>query len=45
MVNSITGVKINGIFKPLNTKLQNNDVVEVICKKGIAPNICEEKSN
>ena len=37
--NTITGTKINGNFKSLNTKLHNGDIVEIITKKGKRPNI------
>jgi GTP pyrophosphokinase len=37
--NTITGTKINGNFKSLNTELHNGDIVEIISKKGEKPNI------
>ena len=37
--NTITGTKINGNFKALDTKLKNGDVIEIISKKGAIPNI------
>lgn len=37
--NTITGTKINGNFKSLDSELHNGDVVEIISKKGRTPNI------
>ncbi len=36
--NTITGARINGHFKALNTELKNGDIVEVISKAGEKPN-------
>ncbi len=36
--NTITGTKINGHFRSLDTKLNNGDYVEVIVKKNAKPN-------
>lgn len=36
--NTITGTKINGNFKALDTELINGDFVEIIAKKGEKPN-------
>ena len=36
---TITGSRINGNFKSLNTELRNGDRVEIISKKGEKPNV------
>jgi GTP pyrophosphokinase len=36
--NTITGARINGHFKALNTELKNGDIVEIISKAGEKPN-------